>query len=113
MRISDWSSDVCSSDLAPEQQCLRRRGRQQAEDGGDALWPAVAMPRQRIARDHPRQQEKGVNGEQDPGVAEETWNMAKGSQSTQSSLLFAVSAVRRLDCVDCEDRKSTRLNSSH
>src|SRR3546814_2359625 len=53
------------------------------------------MPRQRIARDHPRQQEKGVNGEQDPGAAEETWNMAKGSQSTQSSLLFAVSAVCR------------------
>src|SRR3546814_5507809 len=45
----------------------------------------------------PRQQEKGVNGEQDPGAAEETWNMAKGSQSTQSSLLFAVSAV-------CHDR---------
>src|SRR3546814_14250416 len=53
------------------------------------------MPRQRIARDHPRQQEKGVNGEQDPGAAEETWNLAKGSQSTQSRLLFAVSAVCR------------------
>src|SRR3546814_9033939 len=36
MRISDWSSDVCSSDLSPQQQVLERhtmQGRREVEAG--------------------------------------------------------------------------------
>src|SRR3546814_10755050 len=47
MRISDWSSDVCSSDLDEEQQVLPQR---QAAD-----------------RDHPEQHQRHARGMQRPG----------------------------------------------
>src|SRR3546814_9209758 len=43
MRISDWSSDVCSSDLMPEHRCLGKReiacggGRQRWQCAGDTV----------------------------------------------------------------------------
>src|SRR3546814_15842294 len=40
MRISDWSSDVCSSDLL-----YRRQGRSSVELRGDAEQRAAAVPR--------------------------------------------------------------------
>src|SRR3546814_2881351 len=40
MRISDWSSDVCSSDLQPEIG-LRRGIARRAHGGRAARWPAV------------------------------------------------------------------------
>src|SRR3546814_11259196 len=43
MRISDWSSDVCSSDLPPDEQLqLRRR------DHGDSGHPAAHHPRRNL-----------------------------------------------------------------
>src|SRR3546814_2074481 len=35
MRISDWSSDVCSSDLAAEEEALRSRHADEHDDEGD------------------------------------------------------------------------------
>src|SRR3546814_15511083 len=35
MRISDWSSDVCSSDLAAEEEALRLRHADEHDDEGD------------------------------------------------------------------------------
>src|SRR3546814_8584426 len=48
MRISDWSSDVCSSDLSPVQPagCCRRRlptGRRRGH-GGQRAWPLFLQP---------------------------------------------------------------------
>src|SRR3546814_8503069 len=45
MRISDWSSDVCSSDLIPEIE--RRRGRRHEGDGRDGRICAGDEPRGR------------------------------------------------------------------
>src|SRR3546814_5763708 len=82
MRISDWSSDVCSSDLVIADQPLRRRfeqrriGRRQfavdrirggveRADGGDADRPALAEQiaaregqREQASRDEPHRSEE-------------------------------------------------------
>src|SRR3546814_19036478 len=57
MRISDWSSDVCSSDLLASARPLhhpRRRGRGCAAGGGDPpfrIWPRPDRDRPRIRSD--------------------------------------------------------------
>src|SRR3546814_7034038 len=54
MRISDWSSDVCSSDL-PERRAVPRRSRRSgkslgAEEAGEGDADAPATTRQRSSR---------------------------------------------------------------
>src|SRR3546814_4281023 len=97
MRISDWSSDVCSSDLRgiplrTEQHAQDRMGEQREDDRegpadrreiGDAAQVAV-LQRMALAQ-------LGGKGRQ---------------QDRHESLEDALA-------VDLEDRKSTRLNSSH
>src|SRR3546814_7108120 len=39
MRISDWSSDVCSSDLTKRLECVRRKGGKQRE-----MWGPLSEP---------------------------------------------------------------------
>src|SRR3546814_17427105 len=41
MRIRDWSSDVCSSDLATGRGSFRTRARWHVEDQGRGTWIAV------------------------------------------------------------------------
>src|SRR3546814_9028255 len=92
MRISDWSSDVCSSDL----------------DAPDRLFKAN-MPEHRL-------------------VKEEDGSMTKGSPLPMLASAFAIiavaaalAAIPRAAAAQspaasqsaAEDRKSTRLNSSH
>src|SRR3546814_8433863 len=43
MRISDWSSDVCSSDLQPDQRPGRARARRHAAPLGDARCVLLAV----------------------------------------------------------------------
>src|SRR3546814_19329656 len=47
MRISDWSSDVCSSDLARAMSCTRRicKGAKTVARGGARLLPVIIIPR--------------------------------------------------------------------
>src|SRR3546814_8875950 len=109
MRISDWSSDVCSSDLA----VLARQRAAERERQREQPW-------QRGLRAH------GLRGvvrvEQDVGVQVAVAGVAEGDDR-QVEL-----ARQRLDArdqrgkarhrhhhvlVDLADRKSTRLNSSH
>src|SRR3546814_10305335 len=84
MRISDWSSDVCSSDLPPHRrdQRLDRLGHEVEIDVGDGVGLVVIGRRHRPARksvrDDPLERERII--------------------------------VRALAEID---RKSTRLNSSH
>src|SRR3546814_10514270 len=99
MRISDWSSDVCSSDL------LRLQPRQALGLGLADLPPAVLRPLPGLCH--------LVERELRPRLAVERGKLRaeKGSRKTQRGrgvehLVFAqVGALR--------DRKSTRLNSSH
>src|SRR3546814_2430919 len=60
MRISDWSSDVCSSDLAQPAQKISRReagkgtGQQRQRHGREERPVEIAAPQSRRARRHPR-----------------------------------------------------------
>src|SRR3546814_3015605 len=91
MRISDWSSDVCSSDL-------QKRHDRPADDRGahDArsLWRPVAEPFGREAEDRRKHQR----------IAEADQNQRPARQRARRH--------RRQDD-QRKDRKSTRLNSSH
>src|SRR3546814_8469170 len=104
MRISDWSSDVCSSDLgAPcagdhvriEQRHLEEdsgglvaaAGQFSAHDAADALRAGVVVDRHHLAVEA-------------VGVAVEGKDLGAGLSQAH-------------DQVALQDRKSTRLNSSH
>src|SRR3546814_2702478 len=108
MRISDWSSDVCSSDLqfphAVAKQDLRvDHGDvtiECAEHTASLQTEAVLLdqPRNRVeALRMPRHQQQGGIG-----VAAQQFAMRR-----QQQLILAFMCTRG------EDRKSTRLNSSH
>src|SRR3546814_9910129 len=109
MRISDWSSDVCSSDLAVEPDL----DRQSAQDGRDAraddLIVAVhSAERLDFLRDVGRRLKRDEHaasliGEPRSGVQVDAG--AAGGIYDQCVDLARIEAVL--------DRKSTRLNSSH
>src|SRR3546814_5373162 len=98
MRISDWSSDVCSSDLAVDA----------AFDSIDADGPAsvlvVASGGAPVNPDNPH-----------PNIATtatEDWN--RGIALNLSGVFFCIRKFAQLRLArPLEDRKSTRLNSSH
>src|SRR3546814_10443880 len=93
MRISDWSSDVCSSDLA-------------LVDAGDqilALRPGLAE--HGLLPGAGRDQALALAGQRDAG------GLAEAEAVRHLGDLVDAGAPRRL--VEKQDRKSTRLNSSH
>src|SRR3546814_1544970 len=116
MRISDWSSDVCSSDLG--------------EVSGETLGVELARQRRRrragariLDREHKRQRkvaagERGVDLDRIALPA----GVVAGQRLAPEQLLEAQHDARarrqpalRIDAVlqHAADRKSTRLNSSH
>src|SRR3546814_6234312 len=98
MRNSDWSSDVCSSDLHPEQTHRPRAG---SCGGGACSWAARFQPLEdflaRLAQDR-----VAVEAGDDVGDGALGAGFAPGLAGNQ--VAFGGAA---------EDRKSTRLNSSH
>src|SRR3546814_3134532 len=120
MRISDWSSDVCSSDLLPA--VSRDTGlRAQDPPAGRVspfrhLWqePArfrdssSAIGRARL-RDYTREIER------DP-LANKEYRFRSGAQACPHKVKLPPLKIRRADAAASVlrlDRKSTRLNSSH
>src|SRR3546814_3854025 len=111
MRISDWSSDVCSSDLASRLGGALKRGQRRM------LGPAV------IAGIRAASDECALQTFEDLGrTARDDWKVAPGAvdpkRRPEQSLGIGMPGrgkqgvrVRLLD--DLADRKSTRLNSSH
>src|SRR3546814_5392309 len=100
MRISDWSSDVCSSDLHREQKQEGKLEKDlpQTDKSGDSL--------------------KGDTPEEDMPATEEEWSL--WSQDIEADLhkadradLVNEIAQREEKRLNAEIRKSTRLNSSH
>src|SRR3546814_8436181 len=97
MRISDWSSDVCSSDLIA--------------DGLDAFA--------NYGYTHSRIKAYGVDptqvGNWTPYVPKETWSMGLQYRTpiTDDIGIFARGDVDHTGKQYWEDRKSTRLNTSH
>src|SRR3546814_2496544 len=104
MRISDWSSDVCSSDLA-------------GTDTGHAL--EMAFPRCSVFKDKSRRQKdwrlQCAFGKR--GVKTMTHHQCRRLQSLAGNLQYRGfrSPARRggMGPIVLLDRKSTRLNSSH
>src|SRR3546814_8633797 len=109
MRISDWSSDVCSSDLLAAFGGVQRDHVVARRDAGDALADLDHHARALVAEHH-RKQALGVRARQREriGVA----------QRGVGDLHQHLDPARRLD-VDLDDmqrmvdRQSTRRNSSH
>src|SRR3546814_3411857 len=101
MRISDWSSDVCSSDLVREEsdppESLRLALRAQRLTGQIESLQLLVLAR--------RDPDFGVN------------NVCLAAKGNEKIIAVHRPGVRRVS-VDghgqrMEDRKSTRLNSSH
>src|SRR3546814_6432571 len=116
MRISDWSSDVCSSDLAPTGGANRR---QRADDD---LALAVDLHRLGLVRHTLEVDDKLVADAKHIGIAHLTCERPADrgrrpenliAQLTerdvpQPGLIFTSDGGREI-----EDRKSTRMNYSH
>src|SRR3546814_5973868 len=99
MRISDWSSDVCSSDLQDQTDCIDTEG----DSGGE-----VAGSAQATELDARAEQSSSMVQAHDPG------KMPLRGETR----VAAVSGARILPDIAAprnrgRDRKSTRLNSSH
>src|SRR3546814_1647744 len=121
MRISDWSSDVCSSDLSRHHRAqeTRRRdaddepGEQEAEDDAtdadahqdEHIMDEPAEGREaRLDRERISQGEDADRGEREHPADDDQHRVAERlEQPRQRRALYGVEA----------DRKSTRLNSSH
>src|SRR3546814_5604261 len=105
MRISDWSSDVCSSDLI-----------EQARSA--AINAANALQGDRIKRERSISAPKYTIGRAGTLVAEEaiqlhgrmgmTWELPVSHFAKRLTLIG-----HQLGVEDHQDRQSTRLNSSH
>src|SRR3546814_10458083 len=101
MRISDWSSDVCSSDLAA--------------DGGRA-----AIAPYRCCIDHVLQRIP-LEATEQPQAGDDALDLARRLAVRAAGHAVDIGAAIQADLLenkavqvhDMEDRKSTRLNSSH
>src|SRR3546814_8722976 len=111
MRISDWSSDVCSSDLLSQREAAFPREAlfKSALDFG--LPTTIGAIEQRVSS-------LVRSGELVPGSGEHKgWLTSRDALASEHRILAAVEAGR--DAVapllgsNEADRKSTRLNSSH
>src|SRR3546814_3904724 len=102
MRISDWSSDVCSSDLGTEID-FRSDYAQFFEDG--IAFGGLFTGAEDIKTEEQAQRYGGAAGQPfDPCYHNECDNL--GNISTEALELHG-------DALAFADRKSTRLNSSH
>src|SRR3546814_3677150 len=118
MRMSDWSSDVCSSDLRPIGTRMRRR--QLAHDQCDVAHPATETARPFRHRDAAETQRIGQAAPARPRIvgkeAPETvaQHLLTGFERKVERHLSAAAAggSYRLLPRCFSDRKSTRLNSS-
>src|SRR3546814_2297896 len=109
MRISDWSSDVCSSDLAESAALIARMF-------AEAF--SLTLGRSLAAREPPGPQAGPLAAATDPFVARaQLWIRDRFTQRFRIADLARdlgvshPSLIRRFRAAG--DRKSTRLNSSH
>src|SRR3546814_8445137 len=100
MRISDWSSDVCSSDLLGllvAARCLLLKGR-------DALFQAFEIGQQQLGLDR-----LGIGDRVDPVLDMLDVVILETAQDVDDRVNLTDVAEELV----AQDRKSTRLNSSH
>src|SRR3546814_2553237 len=105
MRISDWSSDVCSSDL-----CLASTAAVEAKQAEIEQLRADIREFAVQAFVHPPADDAlAALDSSDPGEAAEKRALLELQNTNDADLLDRLSAAEE----DLEDRKSTRLNSSN
>src|SRR3546814_1005764 len=115
MRISDWSSDVCSSDLvlAPGRFCLCP-GTQSLRDGDKAVGPAIPqiLPGEIFVPSVPARLARAGRG-----LLSHQAQIADRDRSLPRILARTVAVGKGIELLQISDRladrKSTRLNSSH
>src|SRR3546814_1349797 len=115
MRISDWSSDVCSSDLT--------LGGVLAISGlGVESYPNIAPPQVTVSASYPGASAATTEGavtqvieQQLTGIDNLDYFSSSSSSSGRASitLTFKPGTDPDIAQVQVQDRKSTRLNSSH
>src|SRR3546814_6608140 len=103
MRISDWSSDVCSSDLAQRLDLGHHR-----VSGGLHAFPGEAEVRGDLMRDADAQKELARSGARDRARP----IIGPGARADDRRIAHPAPALAG-DAPGRGDRKSTRLNSSH
>src|SRR3546814_4297308 len=129
MRISDWSSDVCSSDLVARVLVAQARGHADAHRQAQRLvFPLQGEPLDvpaQLFADHSRRRTTARGQHRDELLAAVApQQVAVAERRTQSlrhhpqAMVAAGMTIFVVDClamvhVDEQDRKSTRLNSSH
>src|SRR3546814_8511860 len=111
MRISDWSSDVCSSDLPP---CEQVPARNAAALG--RIVEQVALQRERVGRGAPVRAEAGLSAGPivhcvGPVGRDGVAALEAEAIDAVGPVIAELAAVARAGA--SIDRKSTRLNSSH
>src|SRR3546814_4078716 len=109
MRISDWSSDVCSSDLGHRPRRHPLRGRLRPADPAEVVPPAPHELKGQEPAGKPGQQNGPLRGR----LSKRLISRAKLERAMRFEL--TTPTLARL-CSTPElrpDRKSTRLNSSH
>src|SRR3546814_3509583 len=107
MRISDWSSDVCSSDLELKRLAEKHYG--DIPRGADAVRERVEEPPQvaarRVALDSPQVREPSLRRSY----------LAPSHNAGETRHAYALEVLSEIvgGGATSRDRKSTRLNSSH
>src|SRR3546814_7703033 len=113
MRISDWSSDVCSSDLPP----LRQRDVLERGIGENEIDPSplrfVREPQQGKEGIAELRAELAAPGHGITGKTHRTSREEVGGLKADVACAGDKAKVRRTGKIIIGDRKSTRLNSSH
>src|SRR3546814_5856252 len=105
MRISDWSSDVCSSDL------WRTIGQHDFRmDDAGLVREIMVAPESVIVQSFRRTIGRARNGTRSVGAADD---LGREMVDRHNSPYTAFLSARRQRRISAQDRKSTRLNSSH
>src|SRR3546814_2416323 len=121
MRISDWSSDVCSSDLLAAEQTKARvdilaiNAQETVDDTRIVHRPAPSKNRRRSASHAAAHPASGaLMPRQRPRAAVRIGvSGAPTAEATETGDAGELLSVAAITAVIRPDRKSTRLNSSH
>src|SRR3546814_8991503 len=122
MRISDWSSDVCSSDLAEDYRRLARLAKSgpapELEIDSNVRFDDSDTKAYNIIADIPGSDPKA--GYVMAGAHFDSWVAADGATDNAAGSAVVMEAARIIKALGVRpkrtirlDRKSTRLNSSH
>src|SRR3546814_8415456 len=122
MRISDWSSDVCSSDLESQLQAASVIGATSPYCGGNVQvpgcnWSSIEDGAMKSLKQNAFRLPDFLLSDDVLAKAslsrQEAFDLTAQAYPTLLSILLESHRVKELARRSLEDRKSTRLNSSH